>query len=50
MDEFLNGRVNYKGAQTPPLKKALEPEHKRMIIGDTFIRCKDIVMEKVLRF
>uniref|UniRef100_A0A915D6Q1 GMP synthase (glutamine-hydrolyzing) n=1 Tax=Ditylenchus dipsaci TaxID=166011 RepID=A0A915D6Q1_9BILA len=47
VDEFLNGQVNYNGIETPPLKLALNPEDKRMIIGDTFIKCKDIAMQKL---
>ncbi|KAH7692961.1 GMP synthase, partial [Aphelenchoides avenae] len=47
VDEFLNARYTYGEIETPPLRKVVQPEQKRMIIGDTFIRCKDQIMEKL---
>lgn len=48
MDEFLSARVHLRdNVETPPLRNAVAPEEKRMIIGDTFIRCKDHVTQRV---
>uniref|UniRef100_A0A914DWN0 GMP synthase (glutamine-hydrolyzing) n=1 Tax=Acrobeloides nanus TaxID=290746 RepID=A0A914DWN0_9BILA len=54
IDKFLNARLELPSSNpeevhvaTPPLKFTTLPEHKRMIIGDTFIRCKDIVMKEL---
>lgn len=47
VDEFLNAKISYNDIATPPLKHELNPENKRMIIGDTFIKCKDIALRKV---
>jgi len=46
----LNARIIDKGVETLPLKFVTCPEHKRKIIGDTFIRCKDAAIEKVNNF
>lgn len=54
MDNFLNANMKIPEAMTedvfitPPLKRTVHPEHKRMIIGDTFIRTKDAIVEKVV--
>lgn len=37
-DQFLNATTKIDGQQTPPLKECIEPEQKRKIIGDTFMR------------
>lgn len=47
IDEFLNARILNNNLVTAPLKQVLNPEDKRMIIGDTFIKCKDIVLQKL---
>lgn len=47
VDEFLSGRIHIQGIETPPLRWAIKPEDKRMIIGDTFIRCKDIALKEL---
>uniref|UniRef100_A0A915ND52 GMP synthase (glutamine-hydrolyzing) n=1 Tax=Meloidogyne javanica TaxID=6303 RepID=A0A915ND52_MELJA len=47
LTEFLNARIIDKGVETLPLKFVTCPEHKRKIIGDTFIRCKDAAIEKL---
>ena len=47
-DQFLNGRVCLGKLEIGPLKEVVEPEHKRAIIGDTFIHCKDQISKEVL--
>ena len=47
-DEFLNARVILRdNVETPQLRNVVNPEEKRMIIGDTFIRCKDHIIQRV---
>ncbi|MDH5532824.1 MAG: glutamine-hydrolyzing GMP synthase [Candidatus Pacebacteria bacterium] len=43
--EFLSAKTMIKGEETLPLNETIEPEKKRKIIGDTFIK----VSEKELR-
>lgn len=33
-----------------PLKKIFDPEHKRQIIGDVFMQCKDLAIQRVINF
>lgn len=40
---FLNGRTIIDGVLTPPLHEAIEPEIKRKIIGDVFVKVPDTV-------
>ncbi|KAI6197279.1 Glutamine amidotransferase [Aphelenchoides besseyi] len=47
IDEFLNSRLCNGEKESPPLKCVTNPEEKRMIIGDTFMRCKDYIMQKL---
>ena len=48
IDDFMNGTfVDKNGKETPPLSKTVSPEDKRRIIGDTFIRCKDRIMNEL---
>lgn len=37
-DTFLNATTTIAGTETPILSQATDPEHKRKIIGDTFIK------------
>ncbi len=37
-EQFLNATTEINGKQTPPLRECTDPEQKRKIIGDTFIR------------
>ena len=48
VSDFMNGRfIDKTGVQTPPLSETVSPEDKRRIIGDTFIRCKDKIMNEL---
>lgn len=47
VDQFLNGRVCLDKVEIGPLKEVVDPEHKRAIIGDTFIHCKDLISKEV---
>jgi hypothetical protein len=42
----LNGRVCLDKVEIGPLKDIVDPEQKRMIIGDTFITCKDTISKE----
>lgn len=45
-DKFFNGTAAYKGEPVGPLRQTTDPEHKRTIIGDTFVHVmKDVVTE-----
>lgn len=41
VNEFLESRISYEQMETKQLSKTIDPQEKRMIIGDTFINCKD---------
>jgi GMP synthase (glutamine-hydrolysing) len=43
-ETFFNATTEYKGQQTKPLKEVTDPQQKRHIIGDTFIK----VMQQVV--
>lgn len=47
VNEFLDGRIIQNMVETLPLKFVTEPEQKRKIIGDTFIHCKDMAINKL---
>ncbi|KHN71564.1 putative GMP synthase [glutamine-hydrolyzing] [Toxocara canis] len=44
---FISGTVTINGIKSVPLRRVTQPELKRRIIGDTFMRVKDSVMEEV---
>ncbi len=46
-DMFLSGTTVIDGVETPPLYEVLEPEVKRKIIGDTFIKVQDRMAEEL---
>jgi len=46
-DRFLRATAVLRGKKTPPLNKVTDPEIKRAIIGDTFIRVMDEVIEEL---
>uniref|UniRef100_A0A1I7XT64 GMP synthase (glutamine-hydrolyzing) n=1 Tax=Heterorhabditis bacteriophora TaxID=37862 RepID=A0A1I7XT64_HETBA len=46
--DFLMGTVSGNRGDGPMLDKTVDPETKRQIIGNTFIRVKDDVMDKVV--
>jgi GMP synthase PP-ATPase subunit len=47
VDTFLKAQVCIDKIKTPPLDEVVDPEQKRVIIGDTFINCKDEISYKV---
>ena len=46
-DEFLNGRTTINGNQTDILSKEIDPQTKRLIIGDTFINIYNEIIGKL---
>ena len=40
-ETFFNATTDVNGTETLPLNQTLNPEHKRKIIGDTFMRVSD---------
>jgi len=46
-DEFYNGRTVVDGTEVGPLKEMVSPEAKRYIIGDTFMRVAERVVEEL---
>uniref|UniRef100_A0A0N5AHB7 GMP synthase (glutamine-hydrolyzing) n=1 Tax=Syphacia muris TaxID=451379 RepID=A0A0N5AHB7_9BILA len=44
---FLNGKILSKDVQSEILSKTTHPETKRKIIGDTFMKVKDAVLEEM---
>ncbi|KAL3096075.1 hypothetical protein niasHS_005834 [Heterodera schachtii] len=47
VSDFLSGSIVQNGMQTLPLSRVVSPEEKRKIIGDTFMRCKDMALQKL---
>ncbi|KAI3415624.1 hypothetical protein GPALN_005222 [Globodera pallida] len=47
VSKFLTGSIVQNGVQTLPLLRVVSPEEKRKIIGDTFMRCKDMAIQKL---
>jgi len=45
-DMFAEATTEIDGVQTPILSKAVAPEQKRKIIGDTFMKVADMAMKK----
>lgn len=43
----MNGRISVGSELSAPLMRTIHPEMKRKIIGDTFMRVKDKIMEEV---
>lgn len=46
-DMFLSGTTMIDGVETPPLYEVTEPEMKRKIIGDTFIKVQDCMADEL---
>ncbi len=46
-DLFYSATTMYKGVLTPPLREVTDPEIKRSIIGDTFMRVMDDVIARL---
>lgn len=46
-DMFYTGTTVINGVETPPLYRVTEPEMKRKIIGDTFIKVQDRMAEEL---
>uniref|UniRef100_A0A915PIU1 GMP synthase (glutamine-hydrolyzing) n=1 Tax=Setaria digitata TaxID=48799 RepID=A0A915PIU1_9BILA len=44
---FMNGRIAVGNELSTPLMKTIHPELKRKIIGDTFMRMKDKIMDEL---
>ncbi|KAM3719348.1 putative GMP synthase [Dirofilaria immitis] len=44
---FMNGRISVGSELSTPLMKTVQPEVKRKIIGDTFMRVKDKIMDEL---
>ncbi|OZC12038.1 GMP synthase family protein [Onchocerca flexuosa] len=44
---FMNGRISFGSEFSTPLMRTVEPEVKRKIIGDTFMRVKDKIMDEL---
>uniref|UniRef100_A0A0R3S626 GMP synthase (glutamine-hydrolyzing) n=1 Tax=Elaeophora elaphi TaxID=1147741 RepID=A0A0R3S626_9BILA len=44
---FMNGRISVGGELSVPLMRTVQPEMKRKIIGDTFMRVKDKIMDEL---
>lgn len=44
---FLGGTTTVNGAETPPLYEVIDPEIKRKIIGDVFIKVQDNVAKEI---
>ncbi|CAD5210177.1 unnamed protein product [Bursaphelenchus okinawaensis] len=47
IDKFLEGKLTIGKIESQQLRYVTNPEDKRMIIGDTFIRCKDSIVEEL---
>lgn len=43
----MNGRIPVGSELSTPLMRTVQPEVKRKIIGDTFMRVKDKIMDEV---
>lgn len=43
----MNGRISLGSEFSTPLMATVQPEVKRKIIGDTFMRVKDKIMDEV---
>lgn len=46
-DQFLNATTEINGQQTPPLRECIEPEQKRKIVGDTFMRVAEQALSEM---
>jgi len=46
-ETFYNSATSIKGVQTPLLKHTPQPEEKRKIIGDTFMRVAEVEVQKL---
>ncbi|EKX49437.1 hypothetical protein GUITHDRAFT_157428 [Guillardia theta CCMP2712] len=46
-DDFAKARTMAKGVEVGPLEETVAPEHKRMIIGDTFMRVTEQAVRKL---
>jgi GMP synthase (glutamine-hydrolysing) len=46
-EQFLNGTTVINGRETPPLHKVDDPETKRQIIGDTFMKVREDVIAEM---
>ncbi|CAG9532749.1 unnamed protein product [Cercopithifilaria johnstoni] len=44
---FMNGRISVGNELSAPLMRTVQPEIKRKIIGDTFMRVKDKIMDEL---
>ncbi|VDK55160.1 unnamed protein product [Anisakis simplex] len=44
---FINGSVTINGKKSESLLRVTQPELKRKIIGDTFMKVKDMIMDEV---
>ncbi|EJW81164.1 hypothetical protein WUBG_07927, partial [Wuchereria bancrofti] len=44
---FMNGRIQIGNELSTPLMRTIQPELKRKIIGDTFMRVKDKIMDEL---
>uniref|UniRef100_A0A1I7VX56 GMP synthase (glutamine-hydrolyzing) n=1 Tax=Loa loa TaxID=7209 RepID=A0A1I7VX56_LOALO len=44
---FMNGRIPMENELSTPLMRTVQPEVKRKIIGDTFMRVKDKIMDEL---
>ncbi|VDN07613.1 unnamed protein product [Thelazia callipaeda] len=44
---FMNGQISFGGKFSRPLMRTVQPELKRKIIGDTFMRVKDKIIEEL---
>ncbi|MCL2451447.1 asparagine synthase-related protein [Candidatus Saccharibacteria bacterium] len=47
VDRFLNATTTVDGRETPPLKKVTDPQIKRQIIGDTFMRIQQLIEQEL---
>ncbi|KAK0419942.1 hypothetical protein QR680_014420 [Steinernema hermaphroditum] len=45
--EFMNAEIKDDSGKMVKMYDAVEPEHKRKMIGDTFIRCKDRAVDEL---
>lgn len=46
-DMFAEATTVIDGVMTPPLNQAVNPQQKRKIIGDTFIRVRDTIIQEL---
>ncbi len=46
-EQFLHATTIIDGKETPPLNECLEPEQKRKIIGDTFMRVAEAALKEM---